>query len=50
LNTNHLFTGLRFGASWDVAPDGRVIMNANVSERESQNLTLLVNWTAGLKK
>ena len=50
LKTSHVFTGLRSGASWDVAPEGGVLMNANVSERDSQSLTVLVNWQAALRK
>jgi Tol biopolymer transport system component len=50
LKTSHVFTGLRSGASWDVARDGGVLMNANVSPRESQSLTVLVNWQAALRK
>ncbi len=50
LKTVRGFAGLRWGATWDLAPDGRVLINASVSEGESQNLTLLVNWMTGLKR
>ena len=38
-----------YGASWDVAPDGRVIVNTLAGET-MQNINVVVNWTAGVKK
>ena len=38
-----------YGASWDVAPDGRVIVNTLAGETK-QNINVVVNWTAGVKK
>jgi len=35
--------------SWDVAADGRIIANTDVSE-SARAINLVVNWTAGLKK
>ena len=38
----------QFGA-YDVSPDGRFLINA-VSEQSSEPITLVVNWTAALKR
>jgi eukaryotic-like serine/threonine-protein kinase len=38
-----------YGEAWDVAPDGRVIANADVGET-THAINVVVNWTARLKK
>ena len=35
---------------WDVAPDGRFLINVPVGEEAGSPITLVQNWTAGLKK
>jgi len=35
--------------SWDVATDGRVIVNKDIGE-STHTIDVVVNWTAGLKK
>jgi eukaryotic-like serine/threonine-protein kinase len=35
---------------WDVAPDGRFLINVPVGEETGSPITLVQNWTAGLKK
>jgi Tol biopolymer transport system component len=38
-----------YGETWDVAADGRVIVNADIVE-STHAINVVVNWTAGLKK
>jgi Tol biopolymer transport system component len=40
---------LRFGGAYDLAPDGRVLVNSTVGE-DARTITLVANWTAGIKK
>jgi serine/threonine protein kinase len=40
---------LRFGGAYDVARDGRVLVNSTVGE-DTRTITMVVNWSAGLKK
>jgi hypothetical protein len=40
---------LRFGGSYDVARDGRVLVNSTVGE-DTRTITMVVNWTAEIKK
>ena len=37
------------GDSWDVATDGRLIVNTDIGE-STHDINVVVNWTAGLKK
>ena len=39
-----------FKQQYDVASDGRFLMNVPVEEDASAPLTLILNWVAGLKK
>jgi hypothetical protein len=41
---------LRWGESWDLAPDGRIIANELSSQDEASYITLRLNWEAALKK
>ena len=43
-------TMLGFKQQYDVAPDGRFLMNVPVAADAAAPLTLVLNWTAGLKK
>jgi serine/threonine protein kinase len=43
------FRGGVFGGNYEVAKDGRVLVNALVG-RAPQQITVVVNWTVGLKK
>jgi hypothetical protein len=40
---------LRFGGAYDLALDGRVLVNSTVGE-DARTITMVVNWTAGIKK
>ena len=40
---------LRFGGAYDLAPDGRVLVNSSVGE-DARTITMVTNWTAGIKK
>ncbi len=40
---------LRFGGAYDLASDGRVLVNSTVGE-DTRTITMVVNWAAGLKK
>ena len=40
---------IRLGGAWDVAPDGRIILNTPLGE-ESRDVDVVMNWTMGLKK
>ena len=42
-------TSQRWGGSYDIAPDGRVLVNSLIGEG-AHSITMVVNWTAGLKK
>lgn len=37
-------------AQYDIAPDGRFLMNVAVDETTAPPITIVQNWTAGLKK
>ena len=37
-------------AQYDVAPDGRFLMNVAADEAVTSPITVVLNWTAGLKK
>ena len=37
-------------AQYAVAPDGRFLMNVSVDEAVTSPITIVQNWTAGLKK
>ena len=40
-----------FAESWyDIAPDGRFLMNGSPSQTQTPNFELLVNWPAKLTK
>jgi hypothetical protein len=38
-----------WGGSYDIAPDGRVLVNSTMGE-DTRTITMVVNWTAGLRK
>jgi serine/threonine protein kinase/Tol biopolymer transport system component len=40
---------LRYGGVYDLAADGRVLVNSTMGE-DTRTITMVVNWTAGLKK
>ncbi|HEV2113224.1 MAG TPA: hypothetical protein VGR50_03685, partial [Terriglobales bacterium] len=40
----------RLGGAWDVAPDGRIIVNSPLGGEESRDIDVVMNWTSGLKK
>jgi eukaryotic-like serine/threonine-protein kinase len=40
---------LRFGGAYDLAPDGRIIVNSTLGE-DTRTITMVANWPAGLKK
>ena len=40
---------LRFGGAYDLAPDGRVLVNSTVGE-DTRTITMVVNWAAALKR
>jgi Tol biopolymer transport system component len=40
---------MRFGGSYDLAADGRVLVNSTLGE-DTRTITMVVNWVAGLKK
>ena len=42
--------GLNGGARYDVAPDGRILTDANFEEGLSPTLTVVLNWQGGLKR
>ena len=42
--------GLNGGVQYDVAPDGRILTDANFEEGLSPTLTVVLNWQAGLKR
>jgi hypothetical protein len=44
-----LFGGI-FGTNYDVAKDGRILVNTLVGRAAPKPITVVVNWTAGLKK
>ena len=50
----HLLSGplpaLGYGAQWDVAADGRFLMNVLVEETSASAINVVVNWPALLKK
>jgi Tol biopolymer transport system component len=48
VKTNALYS-FRWGSTYDVAPDGRVIVNSTIGE-DTNAITLVVNWPAALKK
>jgi hypothetical protein len=37
-------------AQWDVAPDGRFLINPPVEDTTTSAINVVVNWTALLKK
>jgi hypothetical protein len=41
---------LGYGTSFDVAKDGRFLVNVPVGDAESPPITVVVNWAAGRKK
>ena len=41
--------GLRWGGVYDIARDGRVLVNSTLGE-DTRTITMVVNWTAGMKK
>jgi hypothetical protein len=43
-------TYLRFRQQYDVAPDGRFLINVPVAEGASSPITIVQNWAAGLRK
>jgi hypothetical protein len=40
---------LRFGGAYDLAPDGRVLVNSTMGD-DTRTITMVVNWPAGLPK
>ena len=40
---------LRFGGAYDLAPDGRVLVNSTLGD-DTRTITMVVNWLAGLPK
>jgi len=40
---------LRFGGAYELARDGRVLVNSTVGE-DTRTITMVTNWTAGIKK
>lgn len=40
----------QFARQYDVAPDGRFLMNVTSEDRFSSPITVILNWAAGLKK
>ena len=43
-------TGFLAGAQYAVAPDGRFLMNVAADEAVTSPITIVQNWTAGLKR
>ena len=42
--------GFQARAQYAVAPDGRFLMNIAADEAVASPITVVLNWTAGLKK
>jgi eukaryotic-like serine/threonine-protein kinase len=40
---------LRWGGAYDLARDGRVLVNSTLGE-DTRNINMVVNWTAGIRK
>jgi len=40
---------VRFGGGYDIAPDGRVLVNSTVGD-DTRTITMIANWPAGLPK
>ena len=47
---NVITTGHNSRAQYAVAPDGRFLMNVAADEAVASPITIVQNWTAGLKK
>jgi hypothetical protein len=43
-------TGFGSRAQYDVMPDGRFLMIVNANDSTPPPITVVLNWTAGLKK
>jgi Tol biopolymer transport system component/predicted Ser/Thr protein kinase len=50
LFVTHLLSGITFNTWFDVSKDGRFIIPTLVTPANSEPMTVVVNWTAGLKK
>lgn len=50
LGGNTGICGVFSGAQYDVAADGRFLLNVIADERAVAPITVVLNWAAGLKK
>ena len=48
--SNILPAGYNSSAQYAVAPDGRLLMNITVDDAVTSPITIVLNWTAGLRK
>ena len=48
--SNMLAAGFNSSAQYAVSPDGRFLMNVSAEDAVMSPITIVLNWTAGLKK